>query len=43
MCSSCTITQIMNHSEGSASDVVDSIPTTTADVKPVVTATIPAL
>ena len=34
--SSCT-TVIMNHTQGSASDVVDSTPTTTTDVSPDIT------
>ena len=32
--SSCTLNMIMTHTEGSASDVVDSNPSTKADVSP---------
>lgn len=33
---SCTLSMIMTDTHGTASDVVDSAPTSTADVKPVI-------
>ena len=39
--SSCTITQTMVHTEGTASDVVDETETTSPDVKPTTNLTIP--
>lgn len=34
MTSSCTLNMIMTHTEGSATDVVDSNPSTKADISP---------